>query len=80
MRSAVALLHVQRLPSAGLHGMRPPDVALHVVRYKRRRISFTAVEVDPDAEAQQAAAAGGGGSVASMLCAGPPAAAKDLDF
>lgn len=86
--SAVALLELRRLPSAGLVSCRAPDAPLQLVRYKRRRLALVAVEVDPDAEAGGSAAqaggstAGGGSSkpAAAALCGGPPKTASAYDF
>ncbi|EFJ41703.1 hypothetical protein VOLCADRAFT_98299 [Volvox carteri f. nagariensis] len=55
--TAVALLSVRKLSSAGMVGPRLPDGQLYVVRHKRRRLGLSPVEVDPDAEELQAAAA-----------------------
>jgi len=89
-RSAVALLHVRRLPSNALQRTRPVEEPLFVVRTSRRRgLALTAFEVDPDAadRTEQRAAAAGGGSgggsskpATALLCAGPAGASKVLDF
>eukprot|EP00198_Chlamydomonas_reinhardtii_P003950 XP_001693286.1 predicted protein [Chlamydomonas reinhardtii] len=54
--SAVALLSVRKLCSAGMLGPRTCDGVLHVVRHKRRRLGLSVVEVDPDAEERLAEA------------------------
>jgi len=51
--SAVALLSVCKLPSVGMLSARLPGTALNVVRNKRRKLTITLVEVDPDAEARR---------------------------
>mgnify|MGYP001806698297 CR=1 FL=1 len=43
--SAVALLSVRKLCSAGMLGPRTCDGVLHVVRHKRRRLGLSVVEV-----------------------------------
>lgn len=53
LRSAVALLSVNKLPAVGMLAPRLPDSTLYVVRNKRRRLAITPVDVDPDAEARQ---------------------------
>jgi hypothetical protein len=89
MRSAVALLHVRRLPSNLLQRGRAVEEAMFVVRSSRRRgLALTAFEVDPDAAEREqkriekmgggaaAAAVGageGGGGGASALMCGGPA-------
>ncbi|GIL42558.1 hypothetical protein Vafri_522 [Volvox africanus] len=55
--SAVALLSVRKVSSAGMVGPRLPDGQLYVVRNKRRRLALSPVEVDPDAEERAAEAA-----------------------
>lgn len=55
--SAAALLTLRKLPAAGMLGPRLSDPQVHVVRYKRKRLTITAVEIDPDAEARQQDAA-----------------------
>ncbi|GLI69199.1 hypothetical protein VaNZ11_013771 [Volvox africanus] len=55
--SAVALLSLRKVSSAGMVGPRLPDGQLYVVRNKRRRLALSPVEVDPDAEERQAEAA-----------------------
>jgi hypothetical protein len=73
-----------RVASQPIKKQSPP--ALHLFRNKRRRLSITPVEIDPDAEAglaegAAATGAGGGGSAASMLCARPSGGASSvLDF
>ncbi|KIZ00659.1 hypothetical protein MNEG_7306 [Monoraphidium neglectum] len=87
--SAIALLHVRRLPGNSLWRPRPVGEPLFVVRGSRRRgLALTAFEVDPDAaEGRENGGGGGGGSgtgggkpAAAMLCAGPGGAGKALDF
>ncbi|GLC38028.1 hypothetical protein PLESTF_001436100 [Pleodorina starrii] len=81
--SAVALLSVRKLSSAGTVGPRLPDGQLYVVRHKRRRLGLSPVEVDPDAEERQAeaaaraaeAAAGGRGAAGGAGGGGGVAAA-----
>lgn len=45
--SVAGLLHLRKLPALGT--LVPPaiEVALHLVRHKRRRLSITSVEIDP---------------------------------
>lgn len=76
------LLHLRKLPTLGTMAPPVPEVALHLVRHKRRRLSITPVEIDPDAELVDAEAASGAGkSVAAVLCGGPAKAdSKALDF
>lgn len=84
--SAAALLHMRRAPGGGLVRQVALDEVLYVVRHKRRAISFTAVEVDPDAEAKQQDNSSNAGSnsssktAAGLLCGGPPAATRAFDF
>ncbi len=85
-QSAAALLQLRKLPSLGMLGPRLPDSQLYVIRHLRRKISITAVEIDPDAEAGgKAADAGssggaGAGSAAKLMCGGPAGASKSIDF
>eukprot|EP00798_Chlamydomonas_sp_ICE-L_P007826 gene7826-1025_t len=51
-QSAVALLSVRKLPSAGMAAPRLADTTVYVLRNKRKRLAITPVEVDPDAEAR----------------------------
>lgn len=75
------LLHLRKLPALGAAAPPLPEVPLHLVRHRRRRLAITPVEIDPEAELAEAEAASGAGrSVAAALCGGPPAAAKAVDF
>ncbi|KAL4434654.1 hypothetical protein ABPG77_002777 [Micractinium sp. CCAP 211/92] len=79
--SVAGLLHLRKLPALGTAAPPAPEVALHLIRHKRRRLAITPVEIDPDAEmADSEAASGLGRSVASVLCGGPPKASKLIDF
>lgn len=94
--SSAALLRLRKLPSAGMLGPRLPDTQLYVVRYKRKRLAITPVEIDPDAEERQKAAVaaavkgesqvvGSGGSGKGAVgkgreAAGYTNAAKGLEF
>ena len=71
-----------KLPCMGAVAAPSPQIGLYFVRYKRRRLALTPVEVDPDAEAAAEAAAGGAATAASVLCAGPARAkaGAELDF
>lgn len=79
--SVAGLLHVRRLPCLGTLVPPAPEAPLHLLRHRRRRLSITPVEIDPDAEAAAAEAASSAGrSVASVLCGGPPGASRTVDF
>eukprot|EP00887_Chlorella_sp_A99_P003209 scaffold9.g3209.t1 len=52
--SVAGLLHLRKLPALGTAAPPAPDVALHLLRHRRRRLSISPVEVDPDAEAAAA--------------------------
>lgn len=80
--SVAGLLHIKKLPSLGALVPPTPEVALYLIRNKRRRLSITPVEIDPDAEAGATeGTSGGGGSAASLVCGGPPKSGGDaLDF
>ncbi|PSC68407.1 elongator complex 4 [Micractinium conductrix] len=71
--SVAGLLHLRKPPALGTTSRPAPDVALHLVRHRRRRLAITPVEIDPDAEVADAEATSGAGrSAASALCGGPP--------
>ncbi len=79
--SVAGLLHLRKLPSLGTIAPPAPEVALHLIRHRRRRLAISPVEIDPEAELAEAEAASGAGrSVASVLCGGPPAADRAIDF
>jgi len=94
--SVAGLLHLQKLCSIGSIAAPAPQNPLYLVRSKRRRMSITPVEIDPDAEESEAAAgagstmvpgggSGGGGGGArtpasALLCGGPAKGKPDLDF
>ncbi|GAB4822273.1 hypothetical protein N2152v2_009319 [Parachlorella kessleri] len=76
--SVAGLLHVRKLFSLGALAPPSPEVALFLIRNKRRRLAITPVEIDPDAEA--GLGDGASGSVVSLLCGQPSAAGSPLDF
>lgn len=79
--SVAGLLHLRKLPALGTMAPPAPEVALHLIRHRRRRLAISPVEIDPEAELAEAEAASGAGrSVASVLCGGPPAADRAVDF
>jgi elongator complex protein 4 len=70
--SAVALLQLLKAPSAALQRQPAVDDRLFVLRSRRKTVRITPVEVDPDAEADEAAGnggGGGGGSKGGLGCA-----------
>lgn len=82
-RGCHVLLCKGRVGSQGRSAEKDPLTEIRytlLCRHRRRRLSITPVEVDPDAEAAAAASGGGGRSAAGQLCGGPPSAAKAMDF
>lgn len=47
--SVVGLLHLRKLPALGTLAPPAPEVALHLVRHRRRRLAISPVEIDPGA-------------------------------
>jgi len=60
--SVAGLLHVRKLPSLGALAAPAPQAELHLVRYKRKRMVISPVEMDPDAEAEAQGAKPAGGA------------------
>jgi len=79
--SCCSLLQVKRIPCLGsLVGVRT-EASLFVIRYKRKRIAISVVDVDPEAELAEEEASGSlQKTVASALCTGPPGKPSQLDF
>jgi hypothetical protein len=50
--SVAGLLHLRKLPSIGTAAPPAPEVALHLVRHKRRRLGITPVEICPGGAGQ----------------------------
>ncbi|BDA42805.1 Elongator complex protein 4 [Coccomyxa sp. Obi] len=78
--SCCGLLRVRRLPALNTLSRPLPSSELYLLRHRRRRLAIEQLQVDPDAEAAEAEHASGKSSAAGLLCSGPPAAAKILDF
>jgi elongator complex protein 4 len=75
------LLHLRKLPSLGAAAAPVPEVALHLVRHKRRRLAITPVEIDPEAELADAEAASGAGkTAAAVLCGGPTSGGRQASL
>lgn len=47
--SVAGLLHLRKLPGLGTLAPPAPEVALHLVRHRRRRLAISPVEIDPGA-------------------------------
>lgn len=45
--SVAGLLHLRKLPAMGTVAPPAPEIALHLIRHKRRRLAITPVEIDP---------------------------------
>ncbi|KAI3429336.1 hypothetical protein D9Q98_005431 [Chlorella vulgaris] len=79
--SVAGLLHLRKLPSLGAAAAPVPEVALHLVRHKRRRLAITPVEIDPEAELADAEAASGAGkTAAAVLCGGPTSGGRQASL
>ncbi|EIE24544.1 hypothetical protein COCSUDRAFT_40910 [Coccomyxa subellipsoidea C-169] len=78
--SCCGLMRVRRLPALNTLSRPLPAAELHLLRHRRRRLAIEQLQVDPDAEAAEAEHASGKSSAAGLLCSGPPAATKALDF
>ena len=71
---------MQKLPRASTNAEALPQMDVHVIRHKRRRLAIEVLQVDPEAEAAEAERANKKSSAAGLLCSGPPAANTPLDF
>ncbi|KAK9909878.1 hypothetical protein WJX75_008871 [Coccomyxa subellipsoidea] len=78
--SCCGLMRVRRLPALNTLSRPLPGAELYLLRHRRRRLAIEQLQVDPDAEAAEAERATGKSSAAGLLCSGPPAASKALDF